>query len=83
MKFSKALKKLRKNRAVCREGWGGRRINLIMGTDGHQTLLGDGTGQYLRMFDGLHEVYPWVPQGDDLFANDWQLSNPYPDEEGK
>lgn len=68
MNFSDALLHLKAERKVCRAGWNGRGMHLIIALPENDLFL-----PYIQIRTVQGQLVPWSASQTDLLAEDWQL----------
>lgn len=85
MNFGHALEALRAKKRVCREGWNGRGMYLMLieggyeirwkSHDGYETSAGapSGTLPFIAMKTAQNQIVPWLASQTDMLASDWMI----------
>lgn len=75
MSFSQALEEIKKGNKVCRSGWNGKNMFLLLmgkgviGYSGNYSLL-----PFIAIKDVQGNLNPWQPSQTDMLSEDWEIT---------
>ena len=70
MNFSEALNELKKGKFVCREGWNGKGMYLVIFYPIQENFL-----PYIMMRTVQDEYVPWLASQTDILSEDWMAKD--------
>jgi hypothetical protein len=81
MNFGEVLHYLKNGYKVCREGWNGKGMWLVLIKAGEYNILGNDhvvagimESPFIAMKTVDNHIIPWVTSQADVLAEDWQLA---------
>lgn len=70
MNFSQALMALKKGQQICRKGWNGKGMFIMLQKTTAKSKM---TLPYIFMSTADGDLVPWVASQSDLLADDWEM----------
>ena len=80
--FGSALEALKNNKKVCRVGWNGKGMFLVLVKPDRDFVFNDGFGmiannvqlnEYIAMKTADNKFVPWLASQTDMLAEDWMV----------